>query len=129
MKLGKSKNILDQILTQHLDLKNPSNLGPDIDSLSLSRSISIVDKMSEKCQKWLKLSKNCPEGLKTQFSDIFWRILPIRSMLLFGDLVHCSPVASVESLFGPSLGPSWVCTWATRCPPPPQPQQQKSKLL
>ena len=31
-----------------------------------------VDKMSEKCRKNVrKMSKNCPEGLKTQFSDIF----------------------------------------------------------
>ena len=34
-----------------------------------------VDKMSEKCRKNVrKMSKNCPEGLKTQFSDIFWTI-------------------------------------------------------
>ena len=32
-----------------------------------------VDKMSEKCRKNVrKMSKNCPEGLKTQFPDIFW---------------------------------------------------------
>ena len=29
--------------------------------------------MSEKCRKNVrKLSENCPEGLKTQFSDIYW---------------------------------------------------------
>ena len=34
-----------------------------------------VDKMSEKCRKiFRKMSKNCLEGLKTQFSDIFGAI-------------------------------------------------------
>ena len=34
-----------------------------------------VDKMSKKCRKnFRKMSKNCPEGLKTQISDIFWTI-------------------------------------------------------
>ena len=36
-----------------------------------------------------KMSQNCPEGLKTQFSDIFRTIfLPIWSRLLFGDPVR-----------------------------------------
>ena len=30
-----------------------------------------VRKMSKKC---LKMAKNCPEGLKTQYSDMFWTI-------------------------------------------------------
>ena len=34
-----------------------------------------VDKMPEKCRKNVrKISKTCPEGLKTQFSNIFWTI-------------------------------------------------------
>ena len=34
-----------------------------------------VDKMSEKCPKIVrKMSPNCPDGLKTQFLDIFWTI-------------------------------------------------------
>ena len=34
-----------------------------------------VDKMSEKCRKNVRnMSKNCPEGPTTQFSDIFWTI-------------------------------------------------------
>ena len=58
-----------------------------------------VDKMSEKCRKNVrKISKNCPEGRKHNFSDIFWTIfaqfLPIWSMLLFGDPVQRAPVTS-----------------------------------
>ena len=32
-----------------------------------------VDKMPEKRPK--KLSRNCPEGPRTQFSDIFWTMI------------------------------------------------------
>ena len=32
-----------------------------------------VDRMSEKCRKIVrKISKNCREGLRAQFSSIFW---------------------------------------------------------
>ena len=35
----------------------------------------IIDTMPEKCRiNVRKMSKNCPKGLKTQFSDIFWTI-------------------------------------------------------
>ena len=52
-----------------------------------------VDKMSEKYRKNVrKMSENCPEGLKTQFSDIFWTIFAFLVDALFGDPVQCSPV-------------------------------------
>ena len=46
-------------------------MGKSLDSLENGN----VDKMSEKYPKNVrKMSKNCLEGLKTQFSDIFWTI-------------------------------------------------------
>ena len=49
----------------------------------------------QKCRKNVrKMSKNCPEGLQPQFSDIFRTILPIWSMLLFGNPVQCSPITT-----------------------------------
>ena len=42
------------------------------------------------------MSKNCPERLKTQLSDIFFGyFLAIWSMLLFGDPVQCAPVTMI----------------------------------
>ena len=58
-----------------------------------------VDKMSEKCRKNVrKMSRNCPEGLKTQFSDIFWTIFVYLVDALFGDPVQCSPVSTKLAL-------------------------------
>ena len=55
-----------------------------------------VDKMSEKCRKNVReISKNCPEALRTQFSDIFWTFFAYLVGALFGDAVQCSPVTTL----------------------------------
>ena len=54
--------------------------------------------MSTKCPKNVgKMSKNCPEGLKTQFSDIFWTIFAYLVDAFVGRPVQCSPVTSFGS--------------------------------
>ena len=56
-----------------------------------------VGKMLEKCRQMSeKCRKNCPERLKTQFSDVFWTIFAYLVVLLFGDPLQCSPVTSIE---------------------------------
>ena len=62
--------------------------------------------MSTKCPKNAeKMSEKCPEGLKTQFSDIFGKFLAIWSMLLFGDPVQCTSVTSIVCLVRVGGGP------------------------
>ena len=72
-------------------------------------------KMSDECPK---MSRNCPEGLKTQFSDIFWTILPIWSMLLFGDPVQCSPVTMQQINLNMQFQEKIVCAFTTYTPWP-----------
>ena len=58
--------------------------------------------MSTKCPKMSKnvrkLSKDCPEALQTQFSDVFWTFFAHLVVLLFGDPVQCSPVTTFAPL-------------------------------
>ena len=65
------RNYLSCDLGAHRDPSTCLATGKSLDSPKKEN----VDKMSEKCRKSVRnMSKNCPEGLKTQFSDIFWTI-------------------------------------------------------
>ena len=45
------------------------------------------------------MSKNCPEGLKTQFSDIFWTIFAYLVDAFVGQPVQCSPWTFLKHQF------------------------------
>ena len=71
-----------------------------------------------------KMSKKCPEGLKTQFLDVLWQFLPICSMLLFGDPVQCTPITMGLGPIGANLtttgGTPLALVWSFLlhgCPP------------